>query len=109
MQTTGSNRCPRQTIVRQSPGRSHGWGIAIYWRSQLMPHRVAQLRPPPHAIDCPLADADAPVPPVPLCNLTHEPADKERQEAIAVDIYRGLGVRLEGSVVSCAGRIQERR
>ena len=50
----------------------------------------------------------APVPPVPLCSLTHEPADKERQEAIAVDIYRCLGVRLEGSVVRCAGRIQER-
>jgi len=31
--------------------RSHGWGIAIYWRSQSMPHRVAQPRPR-HAIDC---------------------------------------------------------
>jgi hypothetical protein len=32
----------------------------------------------------------APVPPVPLGSLTHKPADKERQEAITVDIYRSL-------------------
>ena len=41
--------------------------------------------------------------------LTQKPADKERQEASAVDIYRCLGVRLEGSVLRGPGRIQERR
>jgi len=35
---------PRQTIVRPSPARSHGWGIAICSRSRSMPHRVAEPR-----------------------------------------------------------------